>query len=96
MKIIDREYIDRLKRVKGTPDIKVITGVKRSGKSELLKAFIKWLEEDDRNNVLCIDEVQLCDGFEKTINSIHASGKCLREVNNYEKSYSKNRESFYS
>ena len=55
MKIIDREYIDRLKRLKDTPDIKVITGVRRCGKSELLKAYVSWLREVHDNNVLLVD-----------------------------------------
>lgn len=107
MKLIERtSYLDQLKNVIGTPDIKVITGVRRSGKSKLMDAFIEYIEKsvEDRNiirvklnlkkfeflkngdslykfidenyvedttNFLFIDEVQLCNGFERVINSLY-------------------------
>ncbi len=40
MKLIERkQYLDKMTGVIGTPDIKVLTGVRRSGKSKLLEAF---------------------------------------------------------
>lgn len=111
MKLIERtEYLDVLKRVRGTPDIKVVTGIHRSGKSKLLDSFATWIGKNDKkanvikinfnlskfknqmnsealeefaeqsyrpkkNNYLLIDEVQLCESFEKALNSLHASEK---------------------
>lgn len=110
MKLIKRIYLDTLIDVIGTPDIKVITGVRRSGKSKLLELFKEYIRDNvknyniidinynsldfenlkeyhklneyveqkykkEMNNFVLIDEIQMCDGFEKTINSLHASEK---------------------
>lgn len=45
MKLIERKsYLEKLINVMDTPDIKVITGVRRSGKSKLMDAFITYLD----------------------------------------------------
>ncbi|MCR4759547.1 MAG: ATP-binding protein, partial [Oscillospiraceae bacterium] len=109
MKLIERsDYLQKIINVIGTPDIKVITGVRRCGKSKLLEAFRDYLSENhpDANiihinfnlpefdelteyrplyeyiksafktgteNFVLIDEIQMCSGFEKAINGLHAS-----------------------
>ena len=57
MKLIERkQYLDKLINVIGTPDIKVITGVRRCGKSKLLDAFCKYVEQHIENhNIIRID-----------------------------------------
>lgn len=40
MGIIERtEYLNRIKNLKDTPDIKVITGIRKSGKSILMQEY---------------------------------------------------------
>ena len=45
MKTITRKkYLDRIIQLNGTPDIKIITGIRRSGKSKLMQPYIRYLE----------------------------------------------------
>jgi predicted AAA+ superfamily ATPase len=47
MKLIRRkQYLDKMINVIGTPDIKVLTGVRRSGKSKLLDAFKTYVQKN--------------------------------------------------
>lgn len=57
MKIIKRdEYLNKMIRVINTPDIKVITGVRRAGKSKLLESFIEYIESNIKNyNIIHIN-----------------------------------------
>ncbi len=57
MKLIRRDmYLRKIIEVVGTPDIKVITGVRRSGKSKLLEAFKKYVKTNIANaNIIHIN-----------------------------------------
>lgn len=61
MKLIDRPlYINRLISLKDSPDIKIITGIRRSGKSKLMQAFADYIKKHDPSaNVIYIDYTKL-------------------------------------
>ncbi len=83
MKLIERDfYLDKLKNVMGTPDIKVITGVRRCGKSKLMDAFIDWIKQNEKDSNIIHINYNL---FE--FNSI----KTAQSLNSYvEERYQKN------
>jgi len=87
MKLIERpEYLKRLEAVKGTPDIKVVTGIRRSGKSKLLEAFIERIVlQEPTANIIHINFND--DEFESLL-EYHSLLKYVKEryvydVNNY-------------
>ena len=61
MKIIERtDYLESLQNVRLTPDIKVITGIRRAGKSELIRTYMEWLRKNDKKaNIIFIDFTSL-------------------------------------
>lgn len=111
MKIIPRlTYMDELSGIINIPDIKIITGIRRCGKSKLMDALTQIIKDSDPsgniihinynltefedlleyhsledyienkyidsvNNYVLIDEIQMCEHFEKAINSLHAKEK---------------------
>lgn len=111
MKLIMRNtYLSELTELINTPEIKIITGIRRAGKSKLLEALKELITASDPsaniihinfnltefedlleyhmlesyvenrystevNNCLLIDEIQMCEHFEKAVNSLHAKEK---------------------
>ena len=72
MKIIERkEYLDRLIRLKDTPDIKIITGLRRSGKSELVRAYMEWMRTNEDTNIIYVDFADLKFDDLKTYNELY-------------------------
>ena len=72
MKIIERkEYLDRLIRLKDTPDIKIITGLRRSGKSELVRAYMEWIRTNEDTNIIYVDFADLKFDDLKTYNELY-------------------------
>ena len=61
MKLISRpDYLARLKDLRDTPDIKIITGVRRCGKSVLMKEYIADLKvQGGDKNIIYIDFMDL-------------------------------------
>lgn len=50
MKLIERkQYLNKMINVIGTPDIKVLTGVRHSGKAKLLEAFMDYIMKNISN-----------------------------------------------
>ncbi len=74
MKTIERtEYLNRIKNLKDTPDIKVITGIRRSGKSILMQEYIQYLKDNFNDiNVIFIDFMDLSFEHLKEYHALHA------------------------
>ena len=74
MKTITRaKQLDRIIELNGTPDIKIITGIRRSGKSKLMQAYIAYLKSNFENiNIIFIDFMDLAYEEIKEYHALHA------------------------
>lgn len=74
MKTITRaKYLNRIIDLNGTPDIKIITGIRRSGKSKLMQAYIEYLKDHFENiNIIFIDFMDLAYEEIREYHALHA------------------------
>lgn len=74
MKTIERKkYLERIIELNGTPDIKIITGIRRSGKSRLMQAYMEYLRQNfDNINLIFIDFMDLEFEGIKEYHALHA------------------------
>ncbi len=83
MKLIERKfYLQQLIDVMNTPDIKVITGIRRSGKSKLMDAFIAYVQTKSESNIIRIklnlkefEFLKNGDALYKYVDAHYVSGK---------------------
>lgn len=84
MKLIERnDFLTKLINVIGTPDIKIITGVRRSGKSKLLESFKVYISKNisDANiihinfNLTKFENLKEYHALENYIENAYISGK---------------------
>ncbi len=87
MKLIERtQYLNRLRSLKGSPDIKIITGIRRSGKSKLMQAFADYiLQSEPDANIISIDYTKLAFEKLKEYHALHGyvESKTLAGSSNY-------------
>ena len=77
--LIRNDYLNEIIKLQNTPDIKVITGMRRSGKSILLNEFTDYINKNDLNaNIIFINLQDI--GFESLL-EYHALHKYA--LNNY-------------
>ena len=84
MKLIERkQYLEKMIGVIGTTDIKVLTGVRRSGKSKLLEAFKTYIQKNIPNaniihinfNLTKYDNLKEYKSLNEYIENNHVDGK---------------------
>lgn len=60
MKLIGRrQYLEKLVNVTGTRDIKVITDVRRSGRSKLLEAFEEYVRTTVSTRIFTVERIYI-------------------------------------
>ncbi|MCD8179365.1 MAG: ATP-binding protein [Tannerellaceae bacterium] len=70
--IVRTKYLDRMIELNGTPDIKIITGIRRSGKSKLMQAYIEYLKNHFENiNIIFVDFMDLAYEGIKEYHALH-------------------------